>query len=117
MMFKSYGTTFASVSNGDKIENQVLVNKAFRAKRISFAGNSTNTMIDTIFFGLKIEDTDVFNPDVLPVTAFKSADGQVYDLPVEILIPEKKTLGIKIKNGTGSTLTSYTVVLHGEEKD
>ena len=79
------------------------------------AGNTTSTFSDSIYIGLKVEDTDYFSPDLIPTSALYQAAGSVYDLPVPLTVEAKKTIEVKLRNSLGSELTTFVICLVGDE--
>jgi len=110
MGFKIYSITFSNVADGETQEKVIQVNKNINFKYISFSSFSGN-----ILFGIRVEDAELFSPDTIQTTHFNYGQGNLYEIPKPIVIESKKTISIKLKNISGSNLSSYTISLHGIE--
>lgn len=109
-MFKIYSKTF-TLSDGNRDEATIQVNGRFKAARLSFS-----SITDKVYLGLKVDDRDYFSPDLLNISALKSDAGNAYIFVTPFEVEAKKTLSIKVLNGTGGAISNFTVAFHGDEE-
>lgn len=111
-MFKIYSKNFTGLATAGRDEQTIQTSSKITVSRISFS-----SIVDKVYLGLKVEDRDYFNPDLLNITTLKMDAGNHYVLPVPLVIEGKKTVSVKLLNLTGSTLNDFTVALHGDSDE